>query len=65
MDVNNWVSESDLNDILLHANQALNPQITFSPGDSEADMLRNVIRSMMDSVEVIKRQLIALGAVDE
>jgi hypothetical protein len=57
MDCHEWIAESELRDLLFHANEAMNPQITFAPGDSEADLLRKVVRSMMDSVYIIQRMI--------
>ena len=61
MECQQWIAESELRDMLLHVRQALSPTITFSPGDTEADMLRNVIRSMMDSLYVVERKLLETG----
>lgn len=59
------VDSTELDCILFSAKEALSPQIQFSPGDSEADMLRSVICSMMDSVGCIVNRLDSLGVNTE
>jgi len=61
MDSQEWIGHDTLRDMLLHVRQALSPTITFRPGDTEADMLRNVVRSMMDAIYIVECKLIETG----